>query len=246
MKSIWQIMMMVTFLMNFKPNFCQNMNQFEKLLINGSTDLTVSEQFRGAYSFYTVQGLSLLKCASFCSINNNCLIFSIKKSENNSECEFFSSQNLDESEIISKSYSSVYRKKVIQSNINQCRDMWLPFKSICYRAFPQPKTWQEYVDYCSSLNSSLLIADDNEKFQFFQSVSRDLSAISGYQRTWVYARYDTINVFNWMNLNPLNASLVSGVTTFNGCFGYYTFPNSLLDISGCFSSTSGICEYSNV
>ncbi|RNA13435.1 hypothetical protein BpHYR1_039280, partial [Brachionus plicatilis] len=63
----------------------------------------------------------------------------------------------------------------------------------------------------------------------------------------VYAKYDVIGVYQWKNSKPLDTSYFNPglLTTFTGCFCYYTTPSSLLIITGCTMRSNGICEYDN-
>ncbi|CAF0972882.1 unnamed protein product, partial [Brachionus calyciflorus] len=137
-------------------------------------------------------------------------------------------------------YSTIQKKCV------ECRNGWLPFKNFCYQGFSALKNWQNYVNFCASLNSTLLIAEDAEEFNFFRNVSKHLTLISSNQRTWVNARYTATNISAWTNNKPINASFFSPSILFlntTSCFAYYTSPYSLLVVTLCSLVSNGICEY---
>ncbi|RNA18392.1 early activation antigen CD69 [Brachionus plicatilis] len=137
------------------------------------------------------------------------------------------------------SYFSITQNKCVK-----CRDGWLGYKNVCYKGFTDTKNWQNFVDYCALLNSTMIIADNDEKFKFFQEVSKSLTLINNEQRTWVYARYEVINQFKWMNSKPINISnIMQSTTSYTGCFAYYTTPNSYLSVTLCSLRSNGICEY---
>ncbi|CAF0743539.1 unnamed protein product [Brachionus calyciflorus] len=111
----------------------------------------------------------------------------------------------------------------------------------------QQKCINYYVSYCASLNSTLLIADDSEKFDFFRNVSKNIPKVGTNTRTFVNAKITTANVYQWMNNKPINVSYfaTSIVLTVNHCFAYSSTANFLLLMASCSSGTAnGICEYS--
>ncbi|CAF0954069.1 unnamed protein product [Brachionus calyciflorus] len=140
--------------------------------------------------------------------------------------------------------SSFY--STIQKKCVECRNGWLPFKNVCYQGFTIPYNWQGYVNFCASLNSTLLIAEDVEKFNFFRNVSKYLTSVSSNQRTWVSAKYTTVYLFAWTNKKTVNVSFF-GPSIFLPdpmyCFAYSSTTNYLLHFSLCVLLSNGICEY---
>ncbi|CAF0967861.1 unnamed protein product [Brachionus calyciflorus] len=135
----------------------------------------------------------------------------------------------------------------IQQKCVKCRPEWFPFKNVCYKSFSELRKWEDYVSYCASINSTLLIADDPEKFDFFRNVSKNIPKVDSNTRTFVNAKITTASVYQWMNNKPINASYfaISIVLTVNFCFAYSSTANFLLVVASCSSVTSnGICEYS--
>ncbi|CAF0801878.1 unnamed protein product [Brachionus calyciflorus] len=143
--------------------------------------------------------------------------------------------------IDSSNFYSTTQKKCIK-----CRNGWFPYKNICYQGFTTLRSWSNSIAYCNSLNSTLLLAENEDKFIFFQSVSRNLSTISSNLRTWVFAEYTTLNVFQWMNGKTINSAFImsSAITTITPCcFAYMSAVNSLLGIYTCTLTSNLICEY---
>ncbi|CAF0879522.1 unnamed protein product [Brachionus calyciflorus] len=133
-----------------------------------------------------------------------------------------------------------------QNKCLKCRNGWTPFRNICYQVFTTLRSWSNSVGHCNSLNSSLLLAEDDEKFNYFKLISKNLTSISSNQRTWVNAQYTSLNVFQWINGNTINPSFIMSLADKSNvpcCFAYYTIPSSLLGIYSCTQSSNGICEY---
>ncbi|CAF0972921.1 unnamed protein product [Brachionus calyciflorus] len=296
---------------------------FKLLKINGSSDWSVSYSFKQNYTISLFEKVSLIKCASLCTLNEKCYSFSYLKITTEKNCGlFFSRPDLHIDHLNLNRNSKVYKKNnitpfvsttttltstlaastqisstltistlttstvittafmtttettsrtsttvtpgficnnsictcldsssfysTLQNRCLKCRNGWFPYRNICYQGFTTLRSWSNSMSYCNLLNSSLLIAEDEDKFNFFKLVSKNLTSISSNQRSWVNAQYTTLNVFEWSNGKTINPNFImfSAVTTFIPCcFAYYTAVNSLLGIYTCTQTSNGICEY---
>ena len=142
---------------------------------------------------------------------------------------------LDSSKIYSESRSECIK----------CRDGWKKYKNTCYLETTLLLNWTDYYFHCKSLNSSLVILDDREKFEYYQQIAIKLSSITGFLRTWVGAVYNSTYEHKWLNGLSMDISFFSSVNynNYNNCVAFFTIPNCMLQTLLCWTRSHGICEY---
>ncbi|RNA21812.1 hypothetical protein BpHYR1_036089 [Brachionus plicatilis] len=135
----------------------------------------------------------------------------------------------------------------IQNKCIKCRNGWLPYKNVCYQGFAMARKWTDYVTYCNSLNSTLLMPIDADKFNYFAFVGRNLSLINSIIRLWVSAKYDTQSIYEWTNGVSLNKSYINSIFYDSTSIGYFAYMvgNQVpqLGLSLATSTSNGVCEY---
>ncbi|CAF1078468.1 unnamed protein product [Brachionus calyciflorus] len=232
--------------------------------INDSSNWSATDSFKQKYTLAIFDNLTLIKCASLCSRNENLKLETDQLNLKKNSKIYLKKINNFASTLVTSSMSSItsshefscmntvctcfdnssfYSKN--QNKCLKCRSGWTAYKNICYQAFTTIRRWAEYVTYCQSINSTLFITEEPDKYEYFKGIKKNLSVISGNMRTWVNGQYNTLNVFQWMNGNSINMSyfLPSMASSSLGCFAYYVVPSSYLAIFSCTLSSSGICEY---
>lgn len=174
----------------------------------------------------------------------------MRMSDIEDEAEEINNQTLEEIEYkcINKKCVCLDSSKIYsesRSECVKCRDGWNTYDNTCYLETPLLLNWTDYHSYCKSLNSSLIILDNREKFEFFQQIAIKLSTITGFLRTWVGAVYNSTYEYKWLNGLPMDTSFFSSVNNnnYNNCVAYFTIPNCMLQTLLCWTRSHGICEY---
>lgn len=139
--------------------------------------------------------------------------------------------------------SKIYSKSI--SKCVECRNGWKNYKNTCYLETTLLLNWTDYLSYCKSMNSSLVILDDREKFEYYQQIAIKLASKTGYLRTWVGAVYNLTYEYKWLNGESMDMSFFSSLNNnnLNNCVAYFTIPNCLLQTLVCWTRSHGICEY---
>lgn len=123
------------------------------------------------------------------------------------------------------------------------------------------QTWDSYAKYCKSQNSTLIILEENEKFEYFRNVSKYLGSskwvtfLKPFDKHQEKIYQNEIQVgsvdnedgnYKWNNNAPLNTSFLDDLNTIvlGNCLALSSASNFKLQGVSCALSSQGICEYS--
>lgn len=84
--------------------------RFSIVEVDKNSDLDLSENFKKNFTINYFNGITLLKCSSYCALENKCLIFSFSKLKSAKICCLFSNDQIEPNNFIADSKTKVYRK----------------------------------------------------------------------------------------------------------------------------------------